>query len=108
MPAIAAAPACRSRSPAQVEASRRNGARSCGPSKPEGKARASRNALTHGLCAVRHLVLEDEMPDDLEALIAGIAADTGAAGEVAGLLARRLAIASWQGEWAERVEVALL
>ena len=33
------------RTPAQIEASRRNGARSRGPVTEEGKARASRNAL---------------------------------------------------------------
>ena len=48
------------RSPAQIEASRRNGARSRGPVSEEGRARASRNALTHGLTAMEHLVLEGE------------------------------------------------
>src|SRR4051795_11116675 len=56
------------RSPAQIEASRRNGARSKGPVTPEGKERASRNALKHGLTATYHLVLEDEGPAPLEAL----------------------------------------
>ena len=50
------------RSPAQIEASRRNGARSKGPVTAEGKARASRNALKHGLSAMEPLVLEDEVP----------------------------------------------
>ena len=96
-----------SRSPAQIAASRRNGARSNGPVTPEGKARSSRNALKHGLCAMRHLVLEDEVPDDLEALIAHLAAEVGAASEIEARLARRLAIAFWKGERAERIEVAL-
>ena len=96
-----------SRSPAQIAASRRNGARSHGPVTPEGKAKASRNALKQGLCAMQHLVLEDEVPDDLEALIAHFTAEVGAASEIEARLARRLAIAFWKGERAERIEVAL-
>ena len=95
------------RSPAQIAASRRNGARSKGPVTDEGKARSSRNALQHGLCAMQHLVLEDEVPDDLEALIAHLAAEVGATSEIEARLARRLAIAFWKGERAERIEVAL-
>ena len=95
------------RSPAQIEASRRNGARSHGPVTPEGKARASRSALKHGLCAMRHLMLEDEVPDDLEALIAHLTEVVGATTEIQARLARRLAIAFWKGERAERIEVAL-
>ena len=100
-------PAPRPRSAAQIEASRRNGARSKGPVTPEGKARASRNALSHGLCAMRHLVLEDEVPDHLDELIGRMIEETGAAGEIETRLARRLAIAFWKGERAERIEVAL-
>ena len=95
------------RSPAQIEASRRNGARSKGPVTPEGKERASRNALKHGLTAMHHLVLEDEVPDALEALIATVAEETGATSEIEARLARRLAIALWKGERAERIETAL-
>ncbi len=68
---------------------------------------APRQRLTHGLSAIRHLVLEDEVPDDFEALIEQMIAETGAVGELAARLARRLAIAFWKGERAERIEVAL-
>ena len=100
-------PEPRPRTPAQIEASRRNGARSHGPVTTEGKARSSRNALKHGLCAMRHLVLEDEVPDDLEALIAHLTEEVGAVTEIEARLARRLAIAFWKGERAERIEIAL-
>ena len=95
------------RTTAQIEASRSNGARSKGPVTAAGKARASRNALKHGLCAMEHLVLEDEVPDDLEELIAHLTDEVGAATEIEARLARRLAIAFWKGERAERIEVAL-
>ena len=98
----------RPHSAAQTEASRRNGARSRGPVTSEGKARASRNALTHGLSAMHHLVIEGEIPLHLDELITRMIEETGAVGEIETRLARRLAIAFWKGERAERMEVALL
>jgi hypothetical protein len=47
-------------SPARAEASRKNGAKSRGPRTPDGKARASRNALKHGMRAEQHVVVEGE------------------------------------------------
>ena len=95
------------RSPAQIEASRRNGARSKGPVTEEGKARASRNALKHGLTAMEHLVLEDEVPDDLEELIETVAEEVAATTEIESRLARRLAVAFWKSERADKIETAL-
>src|SRR4051794_41279756 len=100
-------PTPRPRTPSQIAASRRNGSRSKGPVTEEGKAKASRNALKHGLTALHHLVLEDEVPDALEALIATVAEETGAASEIEARLARRLAVGLWKGERAERIETAL-
>jgi hypothetical protein len=95
------------RSPAQIEASRCNGARSKGPVTDEGKARASRNALKHGLTATQHLVLADEEPEALDALVAQMLDETGATTEIEARLARRLAIAFWKCERADRIETAL-
>ena len=95
------------RTPAQIEASRRNGARSRGPVTEEGKARASRNALKHGLTAMHHLVLEDEAPSELEEMTARLMAEVEPMSEIEARLARRLAIAFWKGERAEKIEVAL-
>src|SRR5215207_9366563 len=88
------------RSPAQVEASRRNGARSRGPvtAKGKAKAKASRNALKHGLTAMHHLVLEDEAPEELEQMTARLLAEVVPMSEIEARLARRLAIAFWKGE----------
>ena len=98
-----------SRTPAQIEASRRNGACSKGPVTPGGKARASRNALRHGLTAMHHLVLEDEVSrPSWRRWPARMVAETGAVSELEARIARRLAIAFWKGERAERMEVALL
>src|SRR5262245_61835349 len=46
---------------AQIDANRRNAARSTGPKSPAGKDRSRRNALTHGLTA------EALLPEDIEA-----------------------------------------
>jgi hypothetical protein len=53
---------------ARAEASRRNGARSRGPSSADGKARAAQNALKHGLRSENYVVLLDEDWDEFVAL----------------------------------------
>jgi hypothetical protein len=94
-------------SPARAEASRRNGAKSKGPKTPEGKARASRNALKHGLCAEAHVVVEGESPEAFAAFEAALIADLAPAGALQTLLAGRIARAAWRLERAERIEVEL-
>ena len=51
-------------SQAKLEANRRNAARSTGPRTSSGKARSSRNAVTHGLRA-ENLIMVDEDPQEL-------------------------------------------
>ena len=55
-------------STARADANRRNAQRSTGPKSPEGKARASMNALKHGLTA-EFAVLPDEDPEKFDALV---------------------------------------
>ena len=54
-------------SPAQAEASRRNGARSAGPVTPVGKARSSQNGVRHGLSGRTFFLLADEDPAEFHA-----------------------------------------
>ncbi len=48
----------------QIDANRRNAARSTGPKSPEGKAIVSRNATRHGLTSSRAIILPDEDPQE--------------------------------------------
>jgi hypothetical protein len=46
----------------KIEANRRNARKSTGPTSPEGKARVSRNAVTHGLCSRKALLPNETLP----------------------------------------------
>jgi hypothetical protein len=94
-------------SSARAEASRINGARSCGPKTPEGKARASQNALKHGLRAQKFVVVGDEKAAEFLALEAALSEELAPDGALQGLLAARIARAAWRLERAERIEAEL-
>jgi hypothetical protein len=104
MPATAPRP----RSPAQIEASHRNDARSRGPVTAEGKARASRNALKHGLAALHHVPVEGEDAAELVGLTGRLLAELAPESELEVRLVRHMAIAFWKGERAERMEATLI
>ena len=93
---------------ARAEASRRNGAKSRGPSTPEGKARSAQNALKHGLSAQKHLVLPDEDAGEFRALAAALIEELAPAGALQSVLAQRVAIAAWRLARADRIETELL
>lgn len=57
----------------KIEANRRNAQRSTGPKSPEGKAKSSQNAITHGIFVKRFLNgATPETVAEIEALAAGI------------------------------------
>jgi hypothetical protein len=83
-------------SPARAEASRRNGARSCGPKTIEGKVRSAQNALKHGLRAQKHVVLPGESATEFEALEAALIEELAPQGALQAVLARRVVAAAWR------------
>jgi hypothetical protein len=94
-------------SPARAAASRKNGAKSRGPRTPEGKARSSRNALKHGLCAQRFVALGDEDLGAFDTLEAALTAELAPQGALQAVLVRRIVAATWRLERAERIEAEL-
>jgi hypothetical protein len=93
---------------ARAAASRRNGARSRGPKTPEGKARAAQNALKHGMRAQRYVLLPQEDAAEFEAFEAAILADLAPEGALQTMAARRVAVAAWRMERADRLEAEVL
>jgi hypothetical protein len=93
---------------ARAEASRRNGAKSRGPKTPEGKARASQNALRHGLRAAKHLVLPAEDPGAFRAIEAALLEELAPEGALQILLARQIVSAAWRLVRVDRMEAEVL
>jgi len=77
-------------SPAQIEANRRNAARSTGPKTPEGKARSRGNSYKHGLTG-DGVVLPEEDAAEVERLARAFRAELDPPGEVGDVLVRRMA-----------------
>jgi hypothetical protein len=94
-------------SPGRAAASRKNGAKSRGPKTPEGKARASRNALKHSLRAEQFIVVEGESAEAFAAFEAALVDDLAPLGAMQTLLVGRIVRAAWRLERAERIEAEL-
>lgn len=91
------------RTPAQVEASRKNGAMSTGPVTPAGKAIISTNGVTHGL-ATRAALLPSERAEDYEANLTGWLATLRPRTPGEGQLAARVADTGFRLDRLARVE----
>ena len=88
----------------RAERARRNGRHSRGPVSERGKARASRNALRHGLTARVHLLLDRDDDADFAALAGSLASELAPQGALEGFLVARLTAAMWHTGRAERME----
>src|SRR3954451_3314363 len=96
------------RSPAQVEAARRNGALSRGPVTAEGKARSAQNALKHGMRSAEFGLLPYEDGDAWEAHLADVRATYRPEDPVEVHLIEGIAVAQWRELRADRVEAEVM
>jgi len=87
----------------QIEANRNNARRSTGPRTPLGKARASLNAVRHGLSA-RNAVLPDEDREAYLELHASLDAQFQPQGPIETFLVGQMASAQWRLQRLARIE----
>ena len=90
----------------QIEANRRNSAKSTGPTTPEGKDRSRRNAIRHGLTA-ETVITAFEDSADYEAFEASVTADYDAEMAVERELVLRLASVLWRLRRSTLIETGL-
>ncbi|MGE5296696.1 MAG: hypothetical protein ACM3VT_17895 [Solirubrobacterales bacterium] len=88
---------------AQIEANRLNAQKSTGPRTPEGKERASRNAIKHGLLA-QEAVIQGEDPAQFEMYREGMLQTLDPVGAMEAMLAERVVGLSWRLLRAERLQ----
>jgi len=84
------------RTPSQIEASRRNGAKSRGPSSPDGKARSAQNALKHGAYAQPQLLLSIENSSKFQELQESLFHQFQPVGELEISLVEEMALCRWR------------
>ena len=91
----------------QRKANRKNARSSTGPSTPEGKARSSQNATTHGLFA-RDVLLPDEDPQEFFDSVAELKQELGAVGGFERRLVHHIACTEWRLRRLLRLETGSL
>ncbi len=92
---------------AQIRANRNNAKKSTGPRTEEGKARAAKNSLKHGLLA-RDAVLPGEDPADFDRQLSALEADIQPANSLEFELVRQIADAQWRMRRLTRLETGFL
>jgi hypothetical protein len=90
----------------RIDANRANAQHSTGPRTPEGKARASRNAIRHGLLASQ-LVLSVEDRAEFEMFRAGLVEEYRPAGTQELMLVSQIADSFWRLRRAKSIETAM-
>ena len=95
-------------SQAQAEASRTNGARGRGPVTDEGKDRSSRNAVRHGLSAVKIVLLDQENSAEFRLYRDEFLEDLAPAGALEESLVERIVISNWRLRRAARLEANMM
>lgn len=91
----------------RLAANRANAQFSTGPASSEGKAIASKNAMRHGLLS-RKLLLDDEDPEEFEALVDDLGGSLGPVGIAEALLVERIAVTIWRQRRLVQAETASL
>ena len=92
---------------AQIKANRNNAKKSTGPRTEEGKNRAAKNALKHGLLA-RDTVLPGENPADFDSQLSALEADIQPANSLEFELVRQIADSQWRMRRLTRLETGFL
>lgn len=95
----------RTPSPAQIEASRRNGARSRGPLSAESRARSARNSLKHGLTA-NTILLDGESQERFQQLLDDLLADLCPESTLEFSAVEEIAVALWKQRRSWAMEAA--
>jgi len=91
---------------AQINANRENAQKSSGPRSAEGKEASSRNSLKHGLCANKHLLL-DEDPEQFRRLLEELLDRLRPVGPYEERLVLRIANARWRLDRAFNMEAGI-
>ena len=92
----------------QIDANRRNAARSTGPKTPEGKAVVSRNSIRHGLASTRAIALPEENLEEFNALFESLSAQFQPQSPFECSLLQQMAVADWRMRRAVRLETGIL
>ncbi len=88
---------------AQITANQANSRNSTGPRTPEGKARVSQNAVTHGLTSV-HLVIRDDEREEFNALHDSLTEELDPQGAIETFTFEELLHAAWTLHRFRRIE----